>query len=154
MDEAKLIDKLVKIEALIAGAATTGERIAATEAKRKITERLATLSRKDPPVEYRFTLADTWSRRLFLALLRRYALTPYRYPGQRRTTVMVKVSRTFVTEVLWPQFEQISAVLRDYLDDVTARVVAQVIHDDCSDAPETGDARLLGNGNGSLLREP
>ena len=55
---------------------------------------------------FRFTLADTWSRKLFLSLLRRYDLKPYRYRGQRRTTVMVKVPKPFVHETLWPEFRQ------------------------------------------------
>ena len=41
-------------------------------------------------------MADDWSRQLFLALLRRYELKPYRYRGQRYTTVMVKVPKKFV----------------------------------------------------------
>jgi hypothetical protein len=40
MDEAKLREKLSKIEALFAGAATEGERVAAGEARRRIQQRL------------------------------------------------------------------------------------------------------------------
>jgi hypothetical protein len=40
-------------------------------------------------VEFRFSLADQWSRHLLVALLRRYGIKPYRYSRQRRTTVMV-----------------------------------------------------------------
>ena len=79
-DEVKLLEKLLRIEALHAGAATAGERSAAAEAKRRILERLTELRQSDPPVEYRFGLDNVWSRRLFLALLRRYGLRPYRYP--------------------------------------------------------------------------
>jgi hypothetical protein len=80
MDEAKLREKLQKIEALFAGATTEGERGAAAEARRRVQQRLASVERLDPPIEYRFTLADGWSRKLFVALLRRYDLKPYRYP--------------------------------------------------------------------------
>src|SRR5689334_18025402 len=128
MDEAKLREKLSRIEALFAGATTEGERVAAGEARRRIQQRLQSVERLDPAVEYRFTLADVWSRKLFLALLRRYELKPYRYRGQRRTTVMVKVPKPFVDETLWPEFQQIDATMRTYLEEVTDRVIADVIH--------------------------
>ena len=136
MDEAKLRERLSKIEALFAGATTEGERIAAGEARRRIQMRLEAVEKTDPPIEYKFTLADTWSRKVFMALLRRYDLRPYRYRGQRRTTVMVKVPSAFVDETLWPEFQQISSTLRAYLDDVTERIIADVIHADSSEATE------------------
>jgi len=147
MDERTLIDKLRRIEALFAGAATEGERIAAAEARHRIQLRLHEVARTDPPVEYRFTLADTWSRRVFLALLRRYELAPYRYRGQRHTTVMAKVSKRFVQETLWPEFQQIDAALRRYLDEVTEHVVAEVLHQDTSEAAEVAEAKQLPEGS-------
>jgi hypothetical protein len=128
MDETKLREKLSLIEALFAGATTEGERMAAAEARRRIQQRLESVERIEPPEEYRFTLADTWSREVFLALLRRYDLKPYRYRGQRRTTVMVKVPKRFVQETLWPQYEQLSATLWTYLNEVTDRAIAATIH--------------------------
>jgi hypothetical protein len=147
MDEAKLRDKLGKIEALFAGATTDGERVAAAEARRRIQLRLASVEKTDPPIEYKFTLADTWSRKVFMALLRRYDLEPYRYRGQRRTTVMVKVPRVFVDETLWPEFQQISSTLRTYLDEVTERIIADVIHADSSEAVEVAETKQLGAGS-------
>jgi hypothetical protein len=146
MDEAKLLEKLRLIDALFAGATIDGERVAAAEARRRIQARLEAVEKLDPPVEYRFTMADTWSRRVFLALLRRYELKPYRYRGQRRTTVMVKAPKGFVTETLWPEFQQLSQTLRTYLDEITSRVVAQVIHEDSSEAVEVPEERQLGPG--------
>jgi hypothetical protein len=136
VDEQRLIDKLRAIEALFAGATTAGERAAADEARQRILRRLAEVEREEPAVEHRFKLADDWSRRVFLALLRRYGIEPYRYPRQRRTTVMAKVPKRFVDETLWPEFEQLSATLRAHLQDVTDRIVAEVIHGDSSEAGE------------------
>jgi hypothetical protein len=48
--------------------------------------------------------------------------------------VMARVSRRFVEETLWPEFEQFSGTLRSYISEVTDRVVAQVIHRDSSEA--------------------
>ena len=146
MDESKLREKLGKIEALFAGATTEGERVAAGEARRRIQMRLEAVEKTEPLVEYKFTLADTWSRKVFMALLRRYDLKPYRYRGQRRTTVMVKVPRSFVDETLWPEFQQISSTLRTYLDEVTERIIADVIHADSSEAVEVAETKQLGAG--------
>ena len=134
MDEARLIDKLRLIEALFSGATTEGEKVAAERARDRILERLKLWEKEDPPVEYRFSMADMWSRKVFFALLRRYGIRPYRYTGQRYTTVMARVSKRFVNETLWPEFQEISETLRSYLSDVTDRVVQQVIHQDSSEA--------------------
>lgn len=133
-DEQRLFEKLRRIEALFAGATTEGERLAADAARERIRERLQALSGTEKAVEHRFSLRDTWSRRIFVALLRRYGIEPYRLPGQRYTTVMARVSARFVDETLWPEFLQIHAVLTSYLDDVTNRVLTQMIHGDVSEA--------------------
>jgi hypothetical protein len=143
MDEARLIDKLRLVEALFAGAATPGERDAADRAKQRILDRLKITERTDPPVEYRFSLGDPWSRKVFVALLRRYDIQPYRYPRQRHTTVMARVSRRFVSETLWPEYEEISKTLQAYLTDVTDRVITEVIHDDHSEAVVVEEPRRL-----------
>lgn len=149
MDEAKLIEKLARIEALFAGATTDGERDAAAAARARILERLRAAENADPPAEYRFTMADGWARRLFLALLRRYELKPYRYVGQRHTTVMVKVSKRFIDDTLWPEFEQLFAVLQAHLEEVTTRVISQVLNTDTSEAAEVKPPPSLGPGRGS-----
>lgn len=153
MDEAQLRAKLQRIEALFAGAATTGERMAAAEARQRILARLHVVERETPPVEYRFRLGDVWGRKLFLSLLRRYDLKPYRYSGQRYTTVTVKVSKTFVDETLWPEFQQLSATLRGYLDEVTERVVREVLHGDSSEAEEVAAPRALAARDDSNLAD-
>ena len=134
MDETRLIEKLRRVEALFAGATTEGERDAAEHARRRILERLRSSEREDPPVEYRFSMADMWSRKVFVALLRRYEIRPYRYRRQRYTTVMARLPKRFVDETLWPEFTQISETLQSYLSEVTDRVVHEVIHGDSSEA--------------------
>jgi hypothetical protein len=134
MDESRLIEKLRLIEALFSGAATEGERVAAERARERILERLKIWEKEDPPLEYRFTMRDMWSRKVLVALLRRYGIRPYRYKRQRYTTVMAKVSKKFVDETLWPEFQEISETLRTYLSEVTDRVVSEVIHQDSSEA--------------------
>lgn len=134
MNEATLIEKLLKIEALFSGAATEGERTSAGLARQRILRRLAELIPEDPPVEYKFTFRDMWAHKVFVTLLRRYGLKPYRYHAQRYTTVMVQVPKRFVDETLWPEFQKINSELTAYLQEVTDRVVTQVLHEDASDA--------------------
>jgi hypothetical protein len=133
MLESDLLEKLRKIERLYAGAATPGEKEAAAEAMARIRQRLGEVEKVEKPIEYRFTLTDGWSKKLFLALLRRYELRPYRYARQRRNTVMVRVPRSFVNETLWPEFLELSEVLKTYLEEVTNRVIAQAIHEDAGE---------------------
>jgi hypothetical protein len=147
MDEAKLREKLARIEALFSGATTDGERVAAAEARRRIQLRLEAVQEKDPPIEYRLTVADAWSGKVLLALLRRYELRPYRYKGQRRTTIMVKAPRSFIDDTLWPEFEQISTALRAHLDEVTTRILADVFETDGSDATEVSAPPALPSGS-------
>jgi len=138
-DEERLIDRLQKIEALFAGATTPGEKKAAGSALDRIREKLAVLERTEKPAEYKFTMPDTWSKALFVSLLRRYGLEPFRYPRQRRTTVVVYVAPSFVDEVLWPEFKELNKTLHQHLHDVTMRVIKSAIHDgdlDAEDLPE------------------
>lgn len=141
--ERKLVERLRRIEALHAGAKTRGERTAAGAARERILERLRSVRATDPPREYKFTMADEWSRRVLVALLRRYGIQPYRYKRQRHTTVMARVPARFVDETLWPEFKELSSVLREYLDDVTQRVIAEAIHGDSSDAGVVVEPPLL-----------
>lgn len=143
LSEARLIEKLRAIEALFAGATTPGEREAARAAQERIRTRLDNLIDDDAPVEFKFTLSDAWSRKVFLALLRHHGVKPYRYKRQRHTTVMAQLPRRFVDEILWPEFEGLSGVLKAYLAQVTDRVVSQVLQGDGSDADVVTEAPRL-----------
>src|SRR5688500_8315533 len=112
--DGRLREKLRKIEALFAGAGTEGERIAAEAALERIRARLDETARRSPPTELQVSLPDQWSRRLFLALCRRYGLHPYRYPRQRHTTVMLRAPRDFVDQVLMPEFRELQGELQAY----------------------------------------
>jgi tRNA nucleotidyltransferase (CCA-adding enzyme) len=91
-----------------------------------------------------FSLGDQWSRKLFLALCRRYGLEPYRLYRQRVTTVMLKVPRAFVDQVLWPEFQELDAALAQYLNEVTNRIIRDEVHRDTSEAAEIKQQALPG----------
>ena len=138
--ESQLRDKLRKIEALFAGAGTSGERLAAEAALERVRARLTELRQQDPPTELQMSLSDQWSRRLFLALCRRYGLEPYRYHRQRRTTLMVRAPRRFFDQVLWPEFSELDRALQAYLHEVTLRVIREDVYADASEAREVAEA--------------
>ena len=138
-DEQRLIEKLQRIEALFAGAATPGEREAAAQARNRILLRLREHQQIDPPIEFSFKLRDRWSHKLLIALLRRYQIHPYRYRGQRYTTIMARVPQRFVNEVLWPEFEQLDRTLAAFLAEVTDRVIAQGIDSDTTEVEVAPD---------------
>lgn len=136
----QLREKLRKIEALISGAGTVGERLAAGAALDRVRARLAELQGRDPPVEMQFSISDPWSRQLFFALCRRYGLDPYRYRRQRHATVMVRAPRRFIDQVLWPEFSDLSGDLRAYLQEITLKVIREEVFADASDAREVPEA--------------
>jgi hypothetical protein len=142
-DEKQLRERLRKIEALFAGAGTNGERLAAGAAMERIRERLQQAGSAERSLEIKFTFPDSWSRQLFLALCRRYALRPYRYKGQRRTTVMVRAPDSFVQAILWPEFRELDEALRAYLASATERIIRDEVHRDTREAPEEERATRL-----------
>lgn len=145
MNESELIRKLKLIEALHGGATTHGEKEAAAEALRRFQDRLKREREQQlgAPVEYTFTFHDQYEKKLFTALLRRYELKPYRYHRQKHTTVMVRVSKRFVNEVLWPEYLEMSKALDSYLEEATKRVITEAIHADSSEAQVVADPKEL-----------
>jgi hypothetical protein len=135
-----LRDKLRKIEALFSGGATAGERGAAEAALERVRAKLAELERQDRAIEMQFSIADPWSRHLFLALCRRYGINPFRYPRQRRTTVMVRAPQRFIEDVLWREFADLNVDLQAYLHEVTLKIIREEVHGDTSDAQEVPEA--------------
>jgi hypothetical protein len=145
LDEGALRDKLRKIEALFAGAATAGERAAAGAAAERIRARLRDSERRERAVEMRFSLPDPWSRRLFIALCRRYGLRPFRYRRMHRQSIVVRVPRTFLDQVLWPEFAEINAALSEYLADITDKVIRAEVFREAGEAEEVPEpARWAG----------
>lgn len=142
--ERKLIEKLRRIEALFAGATTEGERDAAARARERIQSALGRTEKKEPAVEMAFHMKDMWRRRLFVALLRRYGLRPYRYSRQRYTTVMVRAPRSFVDETLWPEYQELASSLVTYLSEVTDRVIAEVLSESTAEPEVRESAGQLG----------
>jgi len=143
-DIRQLIDTLLKVEALHAGATTPGEKDAAEAAIERIKRKLEQFAEVDSPEEMKCTFSNHWSKRLFCALARRYDLKPYRYYRQRHTTVMLRVPRRFLDEVLWPEFVELDDILEKYLDEMTAKIISEAIFKGSAEE-EVRDQPLIGS---------
>jgi hypothetical protein len=141
--EGTLLEKLRKIEALHAGTTVDGEREAARRAAERIRARLAELRGREQDVELLYRLPDPWTRRLFVALCRRYGLEPYRERGRRYSTVMLRAPRTFQEGTLWPEFLALSAELKAHLAEITDRVISEAIHAEVGEATESDAIKAL-----------
>ena len=144
LPEQTLREKLRKIEALFAGAATEGEKGAAGAAAERIRVRLDQAAGKEKLIEMKFSIPDTWSRQLFLALSRRYGLRPFRYRRMHRQSIIVRAPKSFIDQVLWPEFEELSAALTDYLSEITERVIREEVHGETGDADEVDETPRIG----------
>ena len=138
MEQHVLQDKIAKIEALFAGTHSAGEREAAGLALDRLLARLREEQERDQVVEHKFTGFTPYSKVLFMALLRRYGLEPFRYYRQRQSTIMVSGPRNFINNVIWPEFNELNTVLREHLSDITEKIITQYIHPSVEDEKERG----------------
>ena len=136
-DDSQIREKLAKIKALFAGATTAGERQAAQAALERVQQRINAEPPhpfSDMPIEYRFSLTNRWSLRLFLALCRMKGYRPYRHPRMRHTSVCVLIGQRAVDTDLWPEYLAMNAVLTEYLGELADHIIADCINADHSDA--------------------
>ncbi len=120
-----LIEKIRKIEDLIQGASTAGEKHAAVLAKERINKRLGR-KEKNKIIEYTLYTQDSWHKKLLLAICRKYKVEPYRYNRQKYTTVMVKVEENFLQNVLWKEYLEYSKYLEILVEDVTDNLIEKI----------------------------
>jgi hypothetical protein len=146
--EDELRAKLRKIEALFSGAKTDGERAAAGAALERIRSRLEETGAREPQIEMRFAIHDPWSRKLFVALCRRYGLRPFRHLRMRRQSVVLRVPRTFLDETLWPEFVALNQALTEYLAEITERIIREEVFHETGEAEEMAE----GAGGGAAVR--
>ena len=142
--EQLLREKLRKIEALFAGAATQGERVAAGAAAERIRNRLGLAAGMEKEIEMKFSISDVWSRQLFVALCRRYGLRPFRYRRMHRQSIIIRAPKTFVEQVLWHEFEELSTALIAYLSEITEKVIREEVHGETGEADEVDEPRRIG----------
>ena len=124
--------KLEKLEALFARGATEGERAAAGAALDRLNSRLDTGGQEEK-VEFQYSLPDAWAVKIFVALCRKHGVQPYRYPRQRRTTVMVNVQKSVFEQTVMAEFKTLHAELVAYFKDTVDHLIADVMKSDGED---------------------
>lgn len=60
-----------------------------------------------------------------------------------RQTVIVKAPRSFVDQVLWPEFQDLSAALSAYLSAITEKLIREEVHGETGDAEERDEPKRL-----------
>ena len=141
--EKDIQDKLAKLEALFARGATAGERAAAGAARDRLQARI-NMERGgggEAETELQYSLPDVWSVRIFVALCRKRDIKPYRYPRQRRTTVMVRVHPSAFESTVGEEFRVLHRELTTYFGDMVDHLIADVMKADGDD--ETLEQRKL-----------
>jgi hypothetical protein len=122
-----LLEKIKKIEALIASSKSEGERQAAALAKSRILERHQQ-ELVEKPIEYTVPLGNQWKKKLFVALCNKHQVRTYRYKRQKYTTAMLRANPAFVDNILWPEFKKYAALLKNLVQDIISDLINQ-IHD-------------------------
>jgi hypothetical protein len=133
--EKDIREKLAKLEALFARGATEGERAAAGAARDRFQARLS-LDANDggePEIELQYSLPDVWSVRIFVALCRKHGIRPYRYPRQRRTTVMVRVRQASFERTVAEEFRTLHQELTAYFNETVEHLIADAMKSDGND---------------------
>nr|WP_245243154.1 hypothetical protein [Pararhodobacter sp. SW119] len=130
---------------MFARGATAGERAAAGAALKRLQARLdparAALP-EEPEIEVQYSLPDVWAVRLFVALCRKNGVKPYRYPRQRRTSVMVRVRQTEFEKTTGAEFRNLHKELTSYFAEMVNHLIADVMQSDGDD--ETLEQRQIG----------
>lgn len=142
-DDKDIREKLAKLEALFARGATAGERAAAGVARDRLQAKLDVLVEEgdEAEIELQYSLPDVWSVRIFVALCRKNGIHPYRYPRQRRTTVMVRVRQSSFEQTVAEEFRTLHRELTRYFNETVEHLIADAMRSDGND--ETLEQRRL-----------
>ncbi|MBU1106400.1 MAG: hypothetical protein KKB51_07025 [Candidatus Riflebacteria bacterium] len=136
IDQLKLIEKLLKIQALHEQATTQGEKNAALAAMTRITEQLKNVKPQPQVEELKFSTNNPWSRQLLIALLRKHKIEPYRKPRQKGSTVMARMTPEYCDKVFWPEFLALDKELIGFINRATEEIIKKAVNPDLSEPGE------------------
>jgi len=128
-----LAEKIAKVEALLAGATTEGERKAASRARDRLRKKTDTATQ-----EYSVRVDSHWKKKLFVAICRKHGYQTYRYRGQKHTTTMLQVSKTAMDEVLWPEFKQFGDMFEELAKEIMDELIGKIYHGDVEETVIAG----------------
>lgn len=129
-----IFDKIQKIQALIDSTSSDGERLAAELAKQRLQQKI-----DDRPIEYKVTSHSAWEKKIFLAICKKNGLNPYRYSKQKYTTTMVRVSKSIMDEVLWPQYNKYTDLLGELVEGISSEIIENIYAGDKEETIISGE---------------
>jgi hypothetical protein len=124
-----ILERIKKVEALILWAKSDWEKKAAEAAKERILKKYPEIDRLKDKKEYKIHTQDSWHKKLFIAICRKYWINPFRYYRQKYTTVMININEKFLDEVLRPEYLEYSKYLEDLLWDVIGDLINKIHKD-------------------------
>jgi hypothetical protein len=61
-----------------------------------------------------------------------------------RQSIMLKGPKTFMEQVLWPEFQELNSALVAYLSEITEKVIREEVHRETGDAEEIDEPPKIG----------
>jgi hypothetical protein len=61
-----------------------------------------------------------------------------------KQTIVIRAPRSFVEQVLWPEFQELNGALTAYLGDITERLIREEVHGETREADEVDEPRRIG----------
>ena len=60
-----------------------------------------------------------------------------------RQSILVRAPKSFLQEVLWPEFDELSDALTAYLAEITEKVIREEVHGETGEADEVSEPRQI-----------
>jgi hypothetical protein len=61
-----------------------------------------------------------------------------------RQTIVIEAPKSFVEQVLWPEFQELSEALVAYLSEITERLIREEVHRETGEAEEIDEPARIG----------
>ena len=61
-----------------------------------------------------------------------------------RQSILIKAPKSFMEQVLWPEFQELSAALVAYLSEITEKVIREEVHKETGEAEEVDEPTRVG----------
>ena len=95
------------------------------------------------PLFLRSQHVNAWVR-LVVPVKAGRGLRPYRHPRINRQSIMLKAPKSFMEQVLWPEFQELNAALVAYLSEITEKVIREEVHGETGEAEEVDEPTRIG----------
>ncbi len=108
--------------ARLVGAEVTDSELA----RARISEMLKQSATAPDIQEFQCGAKQDWERVIFCAICKRFGITVYRYSNQRKTTVLVRLSKQFMDDVLWPIYLDVANSVARRFTEVTSGLLPAI----------------------------